>query len=92
MGMRLLQSMRPAGRAGQIKYIQVHSNPDTGACERVEVEQCAVLPDAKQTDLGLLIKAGVPLEQVNCKLINPSGKIGLADTKPAETNKTDDKE
>lgn len=60
------------------------ANPETGIAECKLVDQCAELPDPKTLDLELMLKSGVPLDQVNCKLIDPVGTVRLVDKKPSE--------
>lgn len=76
MGIRVLQPLEHLG-ASKIFLDQVQENPETFRSEVVSVDQCASLPDSKMTDLKTLVKVGMPLEQVNCKLLNPSGTVCL---------------
>ena len=68
---------------GHIYYDQLQVDPDSGVACVKSVDQCVALPDKKNTNLGLLLKAGVPLEETRSKLIDPKGKIVF----PAEENK-----
>lgn len=85
MGIRVLQPLEHLG-ASKIFLDQVQENPETFRSEIVSVDQCASLPDSKMTDLKTLVKVGMPLEQVNCKLLNPSGTVRLGPEKK-ETEK-----
>lgn len=58
-------------QAGRIFFEVGTPNPDTGFFEFSEVPQQLKLPDVSMTDLAACLKAGVPLEQVKCKLITP---------------------
>lgn len=80
MGIRVLQPLEHLG-ASKIFLDQVQENPETFRSEVVSVDQCASLPDSKMTDLKTLVKVGMPLEQVNCKLLNPSGTVRLGSDK-----------
>lgn len=80
MGIRVLQPLEHLG-ASKIYLDQVQENPETFRSEVVSVDQCASLPDSKMTDLKTLVKVGMPLEQVNCKLLNPSGMVRLGSGK-----------
>lgn len=76
-------------QAGRIFFEVGTPNPDTGVVELSEVPQQVKLPDVSMTDLAASLKAGVPLEQVKCKLIAPDVH-GLArklnDIKEPENN------
>lgn len=85
MGIRVLQPLEHLG-ASKIYLDQVQENPETFRSEVVSVDQCASLPDSKMTDLKTIVKVGLPLEQVNCKLLNPSGTVRLGSDKK-ETEK-----
>lgn len=85
MGIRVLQPLEHLG-ASKIFLDQVQENPETFRSEIVSVDQCVSLPDSKMTDLKTLVKVGMPLEQVNCKLLNPSGTVRLGPEKK-ETEK-----
>ena len=85
MGIRVLQPLEHLG-ASKIFLDQVQENPETFRSEVVSVDQCASLPDSKMTDLKTIVKVGLPLEQVNCKLLNPSGTVHLGSEKK-ETEK-----
>lgn len=51
----------------------VDTTLETGVVERSFVDASSIkLPPAENYDLGVLLKAGVRLEQVNCKLISSS--------------------
>lgn len=77
MAFRCFQSPRPVNRAGKIYFVYMQTNPDTGMSEPVKVDQCDKLPDCEMTDLKALLQAGVSLQQVNSKLLNPTGSVSL---------------
>lgn len=91
MGIRVLQPLEHLG-ASKIFLDQVQENPETFRSEVVSVDQCASLPDSKMTDLKTLVKVGMPLEQVNCKLLNPSGTVRLGSEKKVIESSTGEKE
>lgn len=63
---------------GDIVYQVEEVNSETGYSRKVDVSQCAKLPDASMTNLAKMIKAGVGLQQVNCEVIDPVGTINLS--------------
>lgn len=63
---------------GDIVYQVEEVNPETGISRKVDVSQCAKLPDASMTDLAKQLKAGVNLQQVNCEVIDPVGTVNLS--------------
>lgn len=72
---------------GDIVYQVDEVNPETGYSRKVDVSQCVKLPDARLSDLEKRVKAGVNLEQVNCQVIDPVGKLNLS---PAKEDKKED--
>lgn len=61
---------------------------ENGIVERIKVDASSiVLPPVENYDLGVLLKAGVPLKQVNCKLI--SAKSVSINESDFETKKTE---
>lgn len=57
---------------------------DSGVIEvsHVDISE-RVLPPPENFDLDLMLKAGVPLKQVNCKVITPTSAF-LPDAEPVE--------
>jgi len=78
MAFRCFQDPLPVGKAGKIVYRYFQTNPDTGMSELVSQNQCDKLPDVEMTDLKALLQAGVSLQDVNCKLLNPHGDLKLS--------------
>lgn len=79
--------------APQKIFLEVlETNPNTGIGERKLVDQCAELPKPETMDLKLMVEAGVPLNQVDSKLLNPVGTIGLSESKKEEQKVEDKKE
>lgn len=61
---------------------------ESGVVESAPVDiSSTVLPSVENFDLGAMLKAGVPLKQVNCRLITPSS-VSIPD---AEVVKTENK-
>lgn len=69
MSFRKLQDMQKFA-SGKIVYIYLQVNPDTGVSEPSDMDQCAKLPSVENFDLAAMLKAGIDLRQVNCKLVN----------------------
>lgn len=86
MPLRVFQKLESFA-IGDIVYQVDEVNPETGYSRKVDVSQCAKLPDASMTDLAKQIKAGVNLQQVNCEVIDPVGTINLS---PAQEEKQED--
>jgi hypothetical protein len=92
----VIMAIRPRTKyepiVGNKIFLEVfEANIETGVAERKLVDQCAELPDPKTLDLELMLKAGVPLDQVNCKLLDPVGTVGLADNKSSEKAEVESK-
>lgn len=87
MSFRNFQPFAPSFRAGKIVISYLRTNEQTGMSERFEQSQNDRLPSTDMTDLASLLKAGVPLEDVSCKLLNPKGCVSIPadDIKPNET-------
>lgn len=65
----------------------VDTTLETGVVERSFVDASSItLPPAENYDLGVLLKAGVRLEQVNCKLISSSKASIVLPSDEPETN------
>lgn len=51
---------------------------ENGSCEIAQVNQSDfVLPDPHVTDLGDVLKAGVPLKEVNSKVLPRKGNVNI---------------
>lgn len=61
--------------AGSIEFESLVPNPDTCICEVRSMPQQRKLPDVDMTDLAASLKAGVNLQQVNCKLVNGNSAV-----------------
>lgn len=85
MSFRTLQKMEQFS-AGKIVYTYLQPNKD-GVSEAVDVDQCSKLPDVELTDLGASLKAGINLQQVNCKLVNGSNAVASLDSALAKASK-----
>lgn len=94
MSFRNFRPFAPSFRAGKIVFSYLRTNEDTGISERFEQSQNDKLPSTEMTDLAALLKAGVALEDVSCKLLNPKGRvfIPVGETKPGETKPDETKE
>lgn len=74
MPFRKLQDMQKFS-AGKIVFTYLQVNPDTGISELSDMDQCAELPSVDKFDLAAMLKAGVDMRQVNCKLVNGSQTV-----------------
>lgn len=74
MPFRKLQDLEKFS-SGKIVYTYLRTNPDTGISEAYDSDQQAKLPGVEMTDLSATLKAGVSLQQVNCKLVNGSNAV-----------------
>lgn len=94
MSFRNFRPFAPSFRAGKIVLSYLRTNEDTGISERFEQSQNDRLPSTDMTDLAALLKAGVALEDVSCKLLNPKGRVSIpaGETKTTETKTTETKE
>lgn len=72
MPFRLRQSM-PTYSVGKISFQYPEIDSETQVSRMVEHPQQVALPDSKMTDLDLQLKAGVPLQKVNCEVLAPTG-------------------
>lgn len=79
MSFRNFKPFAPSFHAGKITFTYLQTNPDTGRTEPYTQCQNDKLPSPDMTDLESVLKAGVPLTQVNSKLLNPVGTVGLKD-------------
>lgn len=69
IGARCQKLPKFAAFAPSFKEIKVN---DDGSVEEFEVPSNQSLPDSEMFDLKHITEAGVPLQQVNTKVINPS--------------------
>lgn len=94
MSFRNFRPFAPSFRAGKIVISYLRTNEQTGMSERFEQSQNDKLPSTDMTDLEALLKAGVSLEDVSCKLLNPKGRVSIPvdETKPTETEFIETKE
>lgn len=88
MSFRNFNAFAPSFRAGKIVIRYLQTNQDTGRTEEVFQSQNDKLPSTDMTDLEGMLKAGVSLTQVNCKLLNPTGTVGLKDPKSQTQTQT----
>lgn len=58
--------------AAEVKEQLYSINPDNGVAELKEFSYSSKLPDPSMTDLGLQLKAGVPLQSVDTKVVKGS--------------------
>ena len=72
---------------GDIVYQVDEVNLETGYSCKVDVSQCAKLPDASMTNLSKMVRAGVGLQQVNCEVLDPVGTLNLS---PVKEDKKED--
>ena len=70
MPLRELQKLEFFG-VGEIKYKASRIDEQTGYVEFVDVSQNIALPDKSKTDLAKMLKAGVPMQQQRCNLLDP---------------------
>lgn len=89
MAFRIRQKMF-VSTANQIRLPQLEMNEQTGIGEVVSVKQCVELPKPETMELGLMVKAGVPLNEVDTKLLDPDC-TGLVAELSKEEPKDDDK-
>ena len=92
MSFRCFDAYMPSYRAGCIKLSYRRVNPDSGVTELCEQSQNEKLPSTDMTDLGAMLKAGVSLQQVNCKLLNPRGTVNLSGESSGENSQTSSQE
>lgn len=83
MSFRNFNPFAPSFRAGKIYLSYFRTNEETGVSERFDQCQNDKLPSTDMTDLASVLKAGVSLEDVSCKLLNPKGSVKLpSESKP----------
>ena len=70
MPLRCFQKLEVFG-AGEIFYEVSQIDEQSGYTRKVRVSQNIALPDKKKTDLFLMLKNGINLQQVKCNLLDP---------------------
>lgn len=76
---------------GKIAFQNLEFDDTTNVGRIVDVPQQSKLPDCKNTDLEVQLKAGVPLKKVNCQLIeSASANAVLSELSKVETKPNDD--
>lgn len=86
MPLRVRQKLEQFG-SGEIFYTTSRVDEQTGLCESVQVSQNIALPPKQKTDLSLMLKAGVPMQQVRCNLLDPvvvSGSVESVESKQGD--------
>lgn len=90
MPFRVRQKMQSYS-CGKIVFQNLDFDDTTNVGRIVDVSQQSKLPDCKNTDLEVQLKAGVPLKKVNCQLIeSASGTAFLEELSKVETKLNDD--